>query len=169
MNVQIVRSARRTLALQVTRDGQVIVRAPFSLPQREIDRFLSQKKDWLQKHLAMAEAPRSEPTAEDEERCRKMAMETLPSLIARYAPLVGRSPAGITVTGARTRYGSCSCKGRVCFSWRLFLHPTACVEYVVVHELCHLIHFDHSPAFWREVERVMPDYRKRKALLKEDV
>ena len=70
------------------------------------------------------------------------------------------------ITSARTRFGSCSSKGSVCFSLYLMRYPAAAIDAVVVHELSHLRHHDHSPAFYAEVERWLPDYREREKLLK---
>ena len=169
MKYTLIRSRRRTLALEIRPDGSLVVRSPLYTPLREIDALVSEKRDWIERcrRLALERAEkRPQPTEEDEARCRALAREKLPGLIERYAPLVGAYPAGVTVTGAASRFGSCSAKNRVCFSWRLFLYPMECAEYVVVHELCHILHHDHSPAFWREVARVMPDYERRQRILR---
>lgn len=169
MNYRLIRSARKTLGLEIGPDLTLTVRVPYRTPQWEIDRLLQEKARWIQTHMELARKraeSRPEVTAEDETRCRSMARAQLPALIAKYAPLVGVQPAAITITGAKTRFGSCSGKQRLSFSWRLWLYPMECVEYVVVHELCHILHLDHSAAFWQEVERVMPDYRRRQRLLR---
>ena len=85
----------------------------------------------------------------------------------QYASLMGLRPAGISITGARTRFGSCSAKNRICFSWRLMRYPEAAIDYVVVHELAHIRHKDHSPAFYDCIARILPDWRERRALLRE--
>ena len=79
---------------------------------------------------------------------------------------MGVRPASIKITGARTRFGSCSSKGSICFSWRLMQYPDAAIDYVVVHELAHLRHMNHSAAFYAEIARVMPDFEARRNLLK---
>lgn len=80
---------------------------------------------------------------------------------------MGLVPTGIKVTSARTRFGSCSGKNSICFSWRLMLYPSEAIDYVIVHELAHIRHHDHSPAFYTLIERYMPDWRERMKLLKE--
>ena len=80
---------------------------------------------------------------------------------------MGLTPTGIRITSARTRFGSCSGKNSICFSWRLMLYPPEAIDYVVVHELAHIRHHDHSPAFYALVERYMSDWRDRMKLLKE--
>ena len=84
-----------------------------------------------------------------------------------YARLMGVQPAGVRITGARTRFGSCSGSNRICFSWRLMDYPEAAVDYVVVHELAHIVHKNHGPQFWALVARYLPDWRARRALLRD--
>ena len=90
----------------------------------------------------------------------------LPGRVAYWAQRMGVQPAVVTITAARTRYGSCSGKNRLSFSLYLMDCPPAAIEYVVVHELAHIRHHDHSPAFYAEVERYLPDWRARRELLK---
>ena len=166
---QIVYSRRRTLSLQVTREGKVVVRAPYGLPKARIDSFVAQHRDWLDSHLARQRAWREahpEPTEEEEQRLRALAREVLPRRVAHYAPLMGVEPTGVKITSAKSRFGSCSGKNSICFSWRLMAYPPEAVDYVVVHELAHIIHKNHGPAFYRCVEAVLPDWRQRRALLK---
>ena len=80
---------------------------------------------------------------------------------------MGLTPAGVRITGAQKRFGSCSGQNRLCFSWRLMLYPPEAIDYVVVHELAHIHHHNHGPAFYALVEQYMPDYRQRQALLRQ--
>ena len=96
----------------------------------------------------------------------RRAKEILPPKVAHYAALLGVQPAGITVTSARTRFGSCSAKNSLSFSWRLMDYPEEAIDYVVVHELAHIRHHDHSRAFYDLIASVMPDHAKRRALLR---
>ena len=96
----------------------------------------------------------------------RRAREILPEKVAHYAEIMQLQPTGITITGARTRFGSCSPKNRLCFSWRLMAYPEAAIDYVVVHELAHLVHRNHGPEFHALVEHILPDHRQRRALLK---
>ena len=79
---------------------------------------------------------------------------------------MGTSYNRVTVTSARTRFGSCSAKGNISYSYRLMLYPEPAIDYVVVHELAHTLEMNHSPRFWAVVEKYMPDYKERKKLLK---
>ncbi len=170
----LIRSSRRTLALEITRDLQVIVRAPLRCPQRQIDQFVDSRRDWIADKLALQQRRRAallalEPTPEQEIELRRRAAQVIPQRVAYYASLMGVTPAGVRITAARTRFGSCSGKNRLCFSWRVMLYPPEAVDYVVVHELAHIRHHNHSKDFWTFVASVMPDYRTRQSLLHPDV
>ena len=84
----------------------------------------------------------------------------------RYAVIMGVEPSDVAIKSFKSRWGSCSAKGKIDFNWKIILAPNRMVDYVVVHELCHLKHHDHSPKFWKEVERVLPDYPTCKDWLK---
>lgn len=99
---------------------------------------------------------------------KHQADKKLREKVDRYAPIVGVEPHGVGIKFFKSRWGSCTVKGRVEFNWKIMLAPNRMVDYVVVHELCHLKQHDHSPAFWREVERVMPDYAQCREWLKDN-
>ena len=169
MEYTLIRSRRKTLAIEITREAKLVVRAPLRCPKGEIERFLKEKQGWIESHLAKMEARKQahpEPTAEEEAALRQLAKSILPPLVEKWAEVMAVEPAGITITGARTRFGSCSPKNRLSFSFRLMGYPPEAVEYVVVHELAHIRHKHHGAAFYREVERFLPDWRARNALLK---
>ena len=98
---------------------------------------------------------------------RQLARHTLLPRLEEWAARMGESPSAKHITGAKTRWGSCSGRNSINLSWRLMLVPPACVDYVLVHELCHLSHHDHSPAFWQAVGRVLPDWSARRDLLRQ--
>lgn len=87
--------------------------------------------------------------------------------VKRYASIVGVEPTDVSVKTFKSRWGSCNIKGEIQFHWKVIMAPNRIVDYVVVHELCHLKHHDHSPAFWKSVERIVPDYLECKVWLKE--
>lgn len=170
MEYELIRSDRRTLAVEIGEGGRVIVRAPRMLPVRKIERFLTSREDWITAHAEMQrrrEEKHGEP--DDEERLRLIAAAKaeIPPKVERYAEIMGLSYTGIRITGARTRFGSCSPKNSLCFSWRLMQYPEEAVDYVVVHELAHIVHKNHGPRFYALVESVMPDWKRRRAMLKE--
>ena len=165
----VIRSRRRTMALEVTREGAALVRAPLRASEADITRFVEEHRAWLDKHLAQGQAyVAAHPAASPEqiELWRRQAKAVLPERVAYWAARMGVEPAGITITAARTRFGSCSGRNAISFSWRLMQYPEEAIDYVVVHELAHIRHHDHSPAFYREVETYLPDWRQRRALLR---
>lgn len=167
--VKLIRSRRRTLGLEVTREGNVIVRAPLRTSAATIDRFVRDHVDWIEKAKARQRArleAHPEPDEARREALLRRAREELPLKVTFYAQRMGVIPTGITITAARTRFGSCSPKNRLCFSWRLMDYPEEAIDYVVVHELAHIVHKNHGPQFWALVERYMPDYRARRNMLR---
>ena len=167
---RLIRSRRRTVNLQIDREGQLVVRAPYLVPEAEIHRIVESNAGWIRRQKersARRQAAHPEPTEEERKALIRRAKEILPPKVARYAALMGVHPAGITVTGARTRFGSCSAKNRLSFSWRLMQYPEEAIDYVVVHELAHIRHHDHSSAFYAFVASVMSDHKERRALLRE--
>ena len=167
---ELKRSRRKTLSVEVTREGRVIVRAPLRVSGAQIERFVPAHADWISRaQQRQRERLIAHPEPDDARRAEliRRAKTELPPKVAHYARMMGVQPTGLTITSARTRFGSCSGKNRICFSWRLMDYPEAAVDYVVVHELAHIVHKNHGPQFWALVERYMPDYRACRALLRE--
>ncbi len=164
----VIRSDRRTLALEVRRDGSLIVRAPRRMPEARVAAFVDAHAVWIEKSVAAQKerAARHPMPPEREQELRRKAAAVLPGRVEYFSALTGLTPASVRVTGAKTRFGSCSARGGVCFSFRLMDYPDEAVDYVVLHELCHLRHRDHGAAFYRLIERYMPDYKRRAAMLK---
>lgn len=166
---RIIRSDRRTAAIQITRNGEVLVRCPRRMPEAEIRRFVAEKSAWIEGHLAALRAVPQEPalTAAELHALAQKALEVIPARAAHFAPLAGVTYGQITIRSQRSRWGSCSGKGNLSFNCLLMLTPPEVLDYVVVHELCHRLEMNHSPRFWAEVERVLPDYRTRRTWLKD--
>ena len=112
---------------------------------------------------------------EDEEQVRaalkqalsRRALERIRERLAHYAPRLGVTFNRVAIRDQRSRWGSCSSKQNLNFNWKLIMAPPEALNYVVIHELCHLIEFNHSPRFWRLVEGQMPEYEYWKKWLKE--
>jgi len=164
------RSDRRTLSLEITREGTLLVRAPQRLSQNEIDRFVSAHEKWIEEKLS-AQRRRLEArpplTKEEEAFYRKWAKEYLPPRLEYFAKLMGLTPSGVKITSAKTRFGSCSSENSISLSWHLMRYNPVAIDYVLVHELAHIVHKNHSPAFYALVATVFPDYKERRALLRE--
>lgn len=167
---RVIRSKRRSMSLEITPTLEVLVRAPQRMPQALIQDFVERHRGWVEVHLAKAreraERLPPEPTDAEKEELIRMAKELLPKRVEHYSRIMGLTPTGITVTGAQKRFGSCSGKDRLCFSWRLMRYPQEAIDYVVVHELAHIRHKNHSSAFYALVAAVLPDYKEREALLR---
>ena len=169
MEYTLIYEKRKTLSLKVASDLSVVVKAPKGLPRAEIDSFVSAHKLWIEKAKARQKKRTEAENALTNERVaelRARAAETIPKRVAFYAKIMGVQPSGIKITSAKTRFGSCSGKNSLCFSWRLMLYPPEAVDYVVVHELAHIREKNHSPAFYAVVAAVLPDYKAREQLLK---
>lgn len=166
---EIVRSQRKTISLQVTQEGKVLVRCPRRLPQSQVHRFVQEHTPWLEAQLSKIAAQPKLPklTEEDQKALISQATREIPRLAERYAPLVGVSYVRITIRSQRGRWGSCSGAGNLNFNCLLMLAPPQVREYVVVHELCHRKEMNHSAQFWAEVERILPDYRQSRQWLKD--
>lgn len=205
----LIRSRRKTLCLRIERDLKVSVRAPLRTAKTEIDRFVEQQRDWIDKHLVRMQAEEerrstfqykdgqsvpyrggslvlaegsSVKTAQDGGRLllpsgcdRKTAVTTffreqarvmVAGAVNRFAPGMGVVPAGVKITSASTRWGSCSGSNRLCFSWRVACLPDPLLDYIAVHELAHIREHNHSSRFWQIVAGVLPDYPQRRAALR---
>ena len=167
---ELIRSGRRTLALEITRDCRVLVRAPQRISKARIAAFVASHEDGIRRHLERqkqrsAAAP-PPPTEADIAALKARARETLLYKVSYWANIMGVSPVGIKITTARKRYGSCSAKNSLCFSCFLMQYPEEAIDLVVVHELCHITEKNHGPRFYALLERYLPDYRERKKLLK---
>ena len=210
---KIVRSRRRTIALVITPDAGLVVRAPLKAPVSMIDEFVRNQHKWIRKKVAeMKERPQAVDYAYTEgevfwflgrpyplhfvddgraaiERTDRLCVsrDLMPDIRHRlkrwyreeaakeihsrcmwFSMMTGYSPASVRITDARQRWGSCTHKGGLNFSWRLIQAPLEIVDYVILHELVHLRQPDHSRKFWAKVEALMPDYERRRKWLREN-
>ncbi len=170
MGMEIIRSNRKTLGIQVRTDGTVVVRAPLPASEAEIRQAMEQHRGWIEKTrakmLAAAPEPKERLTEAEVRALADRAMAVLPPLAQAWAEKLGVRFGRITIRNQRSKWGSCSAQGNLNFNCLLMLCPEDVVEYIVVHELCHRRHMNHSPAFWAEVAQALPDYRKQEAWLK---
>ena len=170
MNYKILRSSRKTIAIQITPEGEVLVRCPSRMPKWQIQQFVDSKESWIEAHLQKIASRPAQPklTQQELKALAKQAAKDLPERAARFAPMVGASYGRITIRAQRTRWGSCSGKGNLNFNCLLMLAPEAVRDYVVIHELCHRKEMNHSARFWQQVERILPEYRDSKKWLKDN-
>lgn len=221
MNYQLIKSNRKTIAISFDRDGNLVVKAPFYVKNRDIEAFVLSKAEWIEATALRLRRAREKEEAlrpklengdalsylgekriltvicEDRKRAkvksvlgrlilyvpyeadyeyRRYALEqwyraeagiVIGEKVREFAGLLSVSYGDIRIKDQRSRWGSCSGKGNLNFNWRILMAPEAVCDYVVIHELCHLKHMDHSQNFWRLVESVCPKYRQCRNWLKE--
>ena len=166
----LIRSDRKSLSLEIARDLSVIVRAPRRMPQETIDRFVQEHEEWIASHREKQQERGKSPMRRDvspqeEAAYRARAQQELPLRVKQYSEKMGLVPQSVRITSAKTRFGSCSARGGLCFSWRLMQYPQEVIDAVIVHELAHLKHPNHSRAFYDLVRQYLPDYEQRRKLL----
>ena len=175
-DVPVIRSARKSVSLELKRDGTFLLRAPLNADDAFLKRFLAGREDWLRSHLKKqeilreknADLPAEKLTAEEIRQLADAALADFPARAARFAPLVGVTYGRITIRNQNTRWGSWSSAGNLNFNCLLMLTPPEVLDSVVVHELCHLKEMNHSARFYAEVIRVFPEYRKWQKWLKDN-
>ena len=165
MDYTVIKSNRKTLALQI-KGGELIVRAPLKISDREIKSFVDKHRDWIDKHIKKARerAERVETVTPLTEAEIKLLTNRAKALfaerVAHYASLLGISYGKITVRRQKSRWGSCNGKGDLSFNLALMLAPPRVLDSVVVHELCHRKEMNHSARFYSEMARIFPDYKE---------
>ena len=163
----LIRTDRKTVGITVKAGGEVQIRAPKRMKYADIEKAVRLHADWLKDSIAKMKDKPVSPVLDAQQTAflRTQAKKLLPVLVDYWAKRIGVTPTGLKITSARKRYGSCSGKNSLCFSLYLMQSPMDSVEYVVVHELCHIKHHNHSKDFWALVEQYLPDYRERKKKL----
>ena len=175
-------SRRRTIAIQISTNGKMTVRCPYFIGKWTIDNFLKEKQDWIYSNYLEAvqrtssenfdsDLRNSSPKIENPaliNKHKKYARKIFESKVAYYHQFTGGNYTSITIRDQKTRWGSCSERGTLSFNWRLILAPPEILDYVVVHELCHLTHMNHSKEFWSMVSNTIPDYKEKRKWLKEN-
>lgn len=176
MKVTVIRSNRKTVAIQVNSDLSVTVRAPRSVSEKDIEEILKKKEAWISKHIEKIKETKERFEAEPTEKLTREkvialadeALKVIPERVEYFAKVIGVTYGKITVRNQKTRWGSCSSKGNLNFNCLLMLALPEVLDYVVVHELCHRKQMNHSKAFWLEVEKVLPNYKEVRKWLKEE-
>ena len=169
MSYEIIYSKRKTMCLQIKHNGTLVVRAPYKTPKTVIDTFVKSHENWINKKLEIIKgrvAPIDTLSEGEIEKLKAIAWEIIPPRVEYYANLLDVEYKSISINKAKGRFGSCSSKGRLNFSCNLMRYPEIAIDYVVLHEVAHLIELNHSKKFWAIIEKHMPDYRERKLILK---
>lgn len=174
----LIQSRRKSCAISVDMEKGVIVRIPVGFSKKQLGEFFQEKEEWITRHYLKYKETQEKINRKREtmtphqrealqKRYREAAKEYIPKRVEFYKQFVTGDYSRITIRDQKTRWGSCSASGTLSFSWRLMLAPPTILDYVVVHELCHFEHMNHSREFWQAVENILPDYKQRRDWLKE--
>lgn len=172
-NVEVRRSKRKSAAIKITADMQIVVFVPLYVSDNEIERMVISKSKWIDEHMLKVQSTIDERsklekiTFEQIKELADQAVEYIPKRVKYYAEKENFVYNKITIKNLVSRWGSCSTKGNLNFNCLLMLTPDYVIDYIVVHELCHLREMNHSEKFWAEVEKIMPDYQRAELWLKQ--
>ena len=148
------------------RNGKVIVKAPMRLSDKYIEEFLNKKSKWIYENL---EKSKEKAKKKKEEKIEKKDVERLQKIVKeniyKYSKILGKSPKKVRIRDLKYAWGSCSSNQNISINLKLANKDERAIEYVVLHEMCHLIHMNHSKSFWNLVEKNMPQYKEYKKLL----
>lgn len=173
-NVEVRRSKRKSAAIKITADMQIVVFVPLYVSDNEIEKMVISKSKWIDEHMLKVQSTIDERsklekiTFEQIKELADQAVEYIPKRVKYYAEKENFIYNKITIKNLVSRWGSCSTKGNLNFNCLLMLTPDYVIDYIVVHELCHLREMNHSEKFWAEVEKIMPDYQRAELWLKQN-
>lgn len=173
-NVEVRRSKRKSAAIKITADMQIVVFVPLYVSDNEIEKMVILKSKWIDEHMLKVQSRIDERsklekiTFEQVKELADQAVEYIPKRVKYYAEKENFVYNKITIKNLVSRWGSCSTKGNLNFNCLLMLTPDYVIDYIVVHELCHLREMNHSEKFWAEVEKIMPDYQRAELWLKQN-
>ncbi len=160
---RVIHSQRKTIAIQVDEECNIVVKVPYGAKREDVDAFVLRKKPWLEKAVKkqmQRKADRKEYTEEQIKEMRKKAKAVIPQKVEYYSRIMGVKPTCVKINSAKKRYGSCSPKNNLNFSLFVMDKDPRFIDYVVIHELAHIKHHNHSKAFYEFVARFMPDYKE---------
>ena len=170
----IQKSRCRSISVSIMADNKVLVKAPYGTTERTVQEFLVAKKDWITKHLEKQnrEVEQAESlgffTEDEVKRIKRRARKVISGRVGDWAEKIGVTYGRIAIRLQSSRWGSCAANGNLNFNCLLVLMPPEVLDSVVVHELCHRRHMNHSKEFYAEIDRVFPDYRRWNKWLKDN-
>lgn len=172
MNYQIVYSNRKTIAIVVTVNNEIIVKAPRHLSRKELNRYVEEKQSWIESMLQQNQINYDEflgLSIQPEEiiQAKQQAKQIITKKVEVYARQLGVTYGSITIRSQKTRWGSCSSKGNLNFNWKICLAPEGVINYLVVHELAHRKEMNHSKNFYRVIATILPNYQESEQWLKQ--
>lgn len=172
LEVWVIEKRVRTMVIRIKPpDARIEVTVPWRTSDRKIEQFVRERRAWIDRTTEqMATSPMAQAenaTPDQVKEWRAIVEACVPALVAEWEPILGVKAQKLTYRNMKSRWGSCQPKtGRICINIRLALYPPECLEYVVVHELAHLLVPGHGPKFHALLDRVMPDWKQRRTKLK---
>lgn len=169
MSYEIIYSKRKTLCLQIKRDGRIIIRCPYRTSKKRIEEFFNSHLEWVQKKVEITQnrmVPIDKLSDNEINDLKRKAREYIPKRVEYYSSIMGVTPSNVSINKAKSRFGSCNSKKRLNFSCNVMRYPYEAIDYVIVHELAHIKELNHSKKFWAIVASIMPDYKERQKILK---
>lgn len=171
MNYEVIYSKRKTIGLQIKKDLNIVVRAPFKTEKETIDEIIERHKIWIEKNIEKMKNNIENNIAKnlsekDIDHVRKKAEYILKEKIKKYSEITGLTPLKVRISNAKTIWGSCSYKNVISFSYRVALLDQELIEYIVLHELAHIKVKNHKQEFYQYIKKYMPDYKDRVIKLK---
>lgn len=162
---RVIRSKRKTSAITINENLDVIVRVPYKVTNAYIENFVNKNLEWINKNLfTMKQRYENNPfnriTDDDVIMLKQSALKYIPQRVNHFSKIMNLNPTGIKITSAKKCWGSCSYKNSLCFSYRLMLMDKLFIDYVIIHELTHIKIKNHSNEFYDEIIRYMPNYKE---------
>lgn len=170
----IQKSRRRSISVSVMTNNRVLVKAPYGTSERTVQEFLLSKKDWITKHLKKQNREEENAkslgllSADEIKQIKKQAHKIIPQRVEYWANKIGVTYGRIAIRLQSSRWGSCAQNGNLNFNCLLVIMPPEIMDSVVVHELCHRKHMNHSKEFYAEIDRVFPDYKRCNKWMKDN-
>ena len=165
---KIIKSKRRSIALEIAHDATLIVRTPKQIPHAYVRDLISKKRYWILDNQRKMRERNENRISITQPMPKEEILRIIRDRVDYFADQTGLQYRKVSLSNARKRWGSCNSKGDLRFNWRLILAPPEVLDYLVVHELMHLCVKNHSKIFWKEVEQVLPDYKLSRVWLRDN-
>ncbi len=164
-------SKRKTIAITVNNEGDIIIKAPLHSCVKDIEKFVISNQDWIFKRQKLQQDKRTKLNSLnfDESKInfyKEDSRTKLLKMVRQYEQTLGIKVSSVKLSGAKRRWGSCTAQKGIRLNWRLYFVSDKVLEYVVFHELAHTVHLNHSKSFWKYISIVMPDYKERRKELR---
>ena len=169
---RVIKSKRKTATIEIDENCNIILRVPLRFSQKSIDDLLIRHTNWIEKHLLIQKEKQQHKLVLSPiqiEALKLKAKEFIPQKVEYFAKIMNLKPTSVKITSAQKRFGSCSGKNSLCFSYILMQYPEEAIDYVVVHELAHIVHKNHGREFYQLIANYLPDYKERIKLLKSPI